>query len=228
MDRPSSEMKIHNSNTFRNSFILEEEEELNNIEEICNLSTMDTSINKKSVISTENYEQNFELPFPELVYINLADNQISEEDDLIAIATWPLLNEVILYGNPIVYNNVGFTPLIKQYLVERLGMNIQKIRPLKPLKVPVNVPQREHRFVDANVPKVSKVPIETKMLTYYQEILNDQQINTRSHVSSSKSAYLKESLSEDSLDSGGHVKNDIFKPFKNDKILNSFVENSKI
>lgn len=227
LDRPSSEMKIHNSNTFRNSFILEEEEEMNNIEEICNLSTIIETNKKNSVISTENFEQNFELPFPELVYINLADNQISEEDDLIAIATWPLLNEVILYGNPIVYNNVGFPPLIKQYLIERLGMNIQKIRPLKPLKVPVNVPQREHRFVEAQVPKVSKVPIETKMLTYYQEILNDQQINNRSNISSSKSVYLKKSISEDSFDSGGHAKNDIFKPYKNDKILNSFSENSK-
>lgn len=219
-------MNIHNSNTFRNSFILEEEEEEeeNNIEEIANLSTVDQSNTKQSVISTENFDQNFELPFPELVFINLADNQIAEEDDLIAIASWPLLNEIILYGNPIVYNNVGLTPLIKQYLVDRLGINIQKIRPLKPLKMPVNVPQREHRFVDTKVPKVSKVPIENKMLTYYQEILNDMQISERSNVSSANSISFKKSASESSFDSNGHLKNELFKPFKNDKILSSFTE----
>ncbi|RNA21464.1 hypothetical protein BpHYR1_000959 [Brachionus plicatilis] len=103
-------------------------------------------------------------------------------------------------------------------------MNIQKIRPLKPLKVPVIVPQREHRFVDTNVPKVSKVPIETKMLTYYQEILSDQQMSDRSNISSACSVNFKKASSEDSFDSGGHVKNDIFKPFKNDKILSSFIE----
>lgn len=52
--------------------------------------------------------------------------KIAEEDDLIAISSWPMLSEIILYGNPIVYNNVGFTPLIKKYLVERLGINVQR------------------------------------------------------------------------------------------------------
>lgn len=146
---------------------------------------------------------------------------------MIAIATWPLLNEIILYGNPIVYNNVGYTPLIKQYLIDRLGMNIHKIRPLKPLKVPVLVPQREHRVVDTTIPKVSKIPMETKMLTYYQELLNEQTMTDRSNVSSASSTTFysaKKKTSEDSFDTGGHIKNDIFKPFKQDKILSSFTE----
>jgi hypothetical protein len=59
-----------------------------------------------------------------------------------------MLNEIILYGNPIVYNNVGYTPLIKKYLVERLGINVQRQRPLRPLRAqPVVVPQRESRMV---------------------------------------------------------------------------------
>lgn len=52
--------------------------------------------------------------------------KISEEDDLIALASWPMLNEIIIYGNPIVYNNVGYPPLLKQYLIDRLGINVQK------------------------------------------------------------------------------------------------------
>ena len=71
-------------------------------------------------------EKPYDLPFGELVYLNLADNQIEEEDDLIALVSWPMLNEIIIYGNPIVYNNVGHPPLLKQYLVDRLGINLQR------------------------------------------------------------------------------------------------------
>jgi hypothetical protein len=66
---------------------------------------------------------------------------------LIPLVSWPMLNEVIIYGNPIVYNNVGYPPLLKQYLIDRLGVNIHRIRPIKPLKTPILLPQREHRIV---------------------------------------------------------------------------------
>lgn len=231
LDRPSSEMNIHNANTLRNSFILEEnEEEL--VEEETGSATQQQqqhyqqspnekqNQNKFSNNSIDTFEKNFDLPFPELVYINLADNQISEEDDLIALASWPMLNEIIVYGNPIVYNNVGFPPIIKQYLIDRLGINIHKQRPLKPLKTPLLIPQREHRMVDSTVPKVPKMPIELKMLTYYQD--SGDQHNKRSNVSSADSNDRNmNSLmsSEESLDTVGH---NLFKPFKQDKVLDSF------
>lgn len=53
--------------------------------------------------------------------------KIAEEDDLIPLVSWPMLNEVIIYGNPIVYNNVGYPPLLKQYLIDRLGINIHRL-----------------------------------------------------------------------------------------------------
>ena len=138
-------MNIHNANALRNSFILEEDEE--ELEE-----------ERQNVLPTpleeESLDKSLELPFPELVFINLADNQvgtintdgiffkininfvlksikISEEDDLIPLASWPMLNEIIIYGNPIVYNNVGYPPLLKQYLIDRLGINVQKLVELK-------------------------------------------------------------------------------------------------
>ena len=59
-------MNIQHSNALRNSFILEEDEEENDEEQTL-LPTPQED---------ENSEKSFELPFPELVFINLADNQV--------------------------------------------------------------------------------------------------------------------------------------------------------
>lgn len=85
-------------------------------------------------------------------------------------------------------------------------------------------------MVESSVPKVSKVPIETRMLTYYQDLLSSDDMADRSNLSSAESvnnSLNKKRTSDDSFDSGGHAKNDIFKPFKQDKILNSFREESQ-
>ncbi len=79
LDRPSSEMNIHGSNMLRNSFILEENEEdiqqqqSNEFSELAQIEE-----NKKLASnSIDNMEKNSDdLPFPELVFINLADNQV--------------------------------------------------------------------------------------------------------------------------------------------------------
>ena len=60
-----------------------------------------------------------------------------------------------------------------------------------------------------------------KMLTYHQE---SGASSRRSNVSSAESMKNgAQRSSGESLDSGGHMKNDnVYKPFKKDKILNSF------
>lgn len=80
-----------------------------------------------------------------------------------------MLNEIIIYGNPIVYNNVGHPPLLKQYLIDRLGINLQRQRPLKALKTPLLLPQRDHRIIDTSVPKIPRMPVELRMLTYTED-----------------------------------------------------------
>ena len=69
LDRPSSEMNIQHSNALRNSFILEEDEE--EIDE-------ETTTTQLTPHDEESDDKSFDLPFPELVYINLADNQVSD------------------------------------------------------------------------------------------------------------------------------------------------------
>ena len=62
-------MNIH-SNVLRNSFILEEDEEELEQEQ---QHTLPTPLEEKE----ESLDKPLELPFPELVYINLADNQVN-------------------------------------------------------------------------------------------------------------------------------------------------------
>jgi len=164
LDRSASELNLHSSNILRNSFIIEEDEP----QPVTDTTKIDDDKFQTFPVNTRP-ETAFELPFSELVFLNLADNQIEEEDDLISLVSWPMLNEVIIYGNPIVYNNVGLPPLLKQYLVDRLGVNLQRNRPLKALKTPLLLPQREHRIVEEGVAKIPKIPVEMRMLTYYQE-----------------------------------------------------------
>ena len=37
-----------------------------------------------------------------------------------------MLDEVLLYGNAIITKNVGYTPLVKKFLIDRLGINIHR------------------------------------------------------------------------------------------------------
>lgn len=108
LDRPSSEMNIHHSNILRNSFILEEEENDNSEmtdheneggglqhqkQEQQHHNKSHAQASNRPISSTHfaapsmspvqesvnEFEKKFELPFPELLYINLADNQVLQE-----------------------------------------------------------------------------------------------------------------------------------------------------
>lgn len=228
LERSNSEMNMHSSNVLRNSFIIEEEEEetsahLENVNPKRDESPSrnNNNNNKNNESDKDNVEKGFELPFSELIYINLADNQIQEEDDLISLVSWPMLNEIIIYGNPIVYNNVGHPPLLKQYLVDRLGINLQRQRPLKALKTPLLIPQRESRLVETTVPKIPKMPFEMRMLTYYNDT-DAESSSRRSQLSSnSASSNFEESfVSQNNYKksfSSSDCRNHVYKPFKSTK-----------
>lgn len=233
VERSNSEMNMHSSNILRNSFIIEEDEEAvaaadeaevnENLEHLTDVKSSrgaESPVKKVAPNQSElaeMMEKSFDLPFSELVYINLADNQIQEEDDLISLVSWPLLNEIIIYGNPIVYNNVGHPPLLKQYLIDRLGINLQRTRPLKALKTPILLPQRDHRIIEDQVPKIPKMPVEMRMLTYYTDSDSDSR---RTHLSSnSTSSNFEESFVNSNnkynkSNSSGDSKNHVYKPFK--------------
>ncbi|CAF0969180.1 unnamed protein product [Adineta ricciae] len=107
-------------------------------------------------------EEDISLPaFPELQYLDISSNLIEEEDDIMAVASWPSLTEVVLAGNPLIHRHVGLPPLIENFLIDRLGMKIHRVDPsLKVDKPFIAKPIKKHRKVTTHVAKVPKMPID--------------------------------------------------------------------
>lgn len=208
-----SELDMHKTNPLRNSFILEEDEETDDDDK---QRKPEASENLKRISSgVEQTEKSISLPFSELIFIDLSNNLLDEEDNLIAIASWPMLDEVLLYGNTIITKNVGYTPLVKKFLIDRLGINIHRIKPLKPLKMPMSVPKKEHRLVDTAIKKVPKVPLELRMmLTYpegYEQLTKQElegQFNDPSFIRSQKSTHKDELNSFFMTQTGNEISDD--------------------
>ena len=73
-------MNIHASNLFRNSFILEENEDEEPPEERMTTPVDEDNDNKLSNSSVEAFDKSFDLPFSELVFIDLSDHKVSDLD----------------------------------------------------------------------------------------------------------------------------------------------------
>ncbi|RUS78772.1 hypothetical protein EGW08_013456, partial [Elysia chlorotica] len=105
-------------------------------------------------------------PFPELRYLNLADNKICEEDALLAVAAWPMLLELDIQGNPLTTETSGDPPLIRRFLMDRLGIKVNRIkRPAESgflVKEKVEIRPQRRKVTDV-VPKVPKLSLEEKL-----------------------------------------------------------------
>ena len=53
-------------------------------------------------------------------------SKIEEEDDVMAVASWPGLTEIVLADNPLIRHHVGLPPLVESFLINRLGMRIHR------------------------------------------------------------------------------------------------------
>jgi len=68
-------------------------------------------------------------PFASLLSIDLSYNHIQNEESLLALATWPLLNELKLWGNPLMRSNKGIPPVLYHHLKVLCGINIIRKEP---------------------------------------------------------------------------------------------------
>ncbi|GFR71749.1 X-ray radiation resistance-associated protein 1 [Elysia marginata] len=105
-------------------------------------------------------------PFPELRYLNLADNKICEEDALLAVAAWPMLVELDIQGNPLTLETSGDPPLIRRFLMDRLGIKVNRVKPQAEsgflVKEKVEIRPRRRKVTDV-VPKVPKLSLDEKL-----------------------------------------------------------------
>ena len=66
------------------------------------------------------------LPFPSLRHLNLANNHITEEEGLLALSTWPRLEELLIYGNPVASCGKGGPPVVAYHLGLLAGIEVTR------------------------------------------------------------------------------------------------------
>lgn len=50
--------------------------------------------------------------------------QITSEKDVIALAGWPMLNQLVLFGNPLIATTSGDPPLLGRLFKQRLSIQL--------------------------------------------------------------------------------------------------------
>ncbi|XP_058042039.1 X-ray radiation resistance-associated protein 1 [Ahaetulla prasina] len=105
-------------------------------------------------ISTE-----FLLPLPELRFLSLANNQIENEEDLLAVALFPSLTELTFYGNPFTTSRSGDPPLLTSFLQNKLGIKLVRKKVSKLEKPRVFIPIKASREIKSRLPKIRKQPM---------------------------------------------------------------------
>ncbi|KAM9321144.1 X-ray radiation resistance-associated protein 1 [Gastrophryne carolinensis] len=123
--------------------------------------TTSGSSNLPSVLlsSTEEVLRSFLPPLPSLSTLSLAHNKITREEDLLAAALFPSLEELVIYGNPMSTRRRGDPRLLNSFLQQRLGVKITRKKMPEAAKPQLIIPIREERKVRTHVPKIPKQPL---------------------------------------------------------------------
>ncbi|XP_041088914.1 X-ray radiation resistance-associated protein 1 isoform X2 [Polyodon spathula] len=135
----------------------------------------------------------FQPPLPELRCLSLANNKITEEEALVAVALFPSLNELVIHGNPLTTQKSGDPPLLTSLLQHKLGIQIQRKRADRMEKPHIVLPVNPKRKVKTKIPKVPKQPLflqaSPDSLLFKLGYLNTKQEATESQKGQNVSEY---------------------------------------
>ncbi|XP_067950001.1 X-ray radiation resistance-associated protein 1-like [Watersipora subatra] len=134
--------------------------------DVSNLTGHDQSVESEDEMEEDTVRA---VPFPQLRFLTLAHNYLSEEEDLLPIAAWPNITQVHIYDNPLVNERSGDPPMLRKFLTERLGIDLVRKKPAV-IAPPKEFPQpARNRKVSSLVPPVPKCDVEKLIaLEYYQ------------------------------------------------------------
>ncbi|XP_030638959.1 X-ray radiation resistance-associated protein 1 [Chanos chanos] len=110
------------------------------------------------------WSDDFCVPFPELRFLNLADNEIAEEEALMAVAMFPMLDELVIHSNPLTTQRSGDPPMLTYFLQDNLGIKLKRSKTAEPVKPPVMLGVNPRWKVETKISKVSKVPWDFQTL----------------------------------------------------------------
>ncbi|KAM8977721.1 X-ray radiation resistance-associated protein 1 [Pelodytes ibericus] len=108
--------------------------------------------------SPDRLAQTFSPPLPNLRFLSLADNKVAYEENLLAAALFPSLEELVIHGNPLTTFRKGDS-LLKSFLQDRLGINVISRKSPQPHKPHITIPIKKKRKVNTHIPKIPKQPV---------------------------------------------------------------------
>ncbi|CAD5113791.1 DgyrCDS2958 [Dimorphilus gyrociliatus] len=126
--------------------------------EALDLNEVDEKIEQEEI--EEQLKDSLPPPFLSLRLLNMGHNLITREEALMPVAAWPNVQELLVHGNPLVTEHSGDPALLKQFLVDHLGIQLIRKEPPKSIKPTIEIPTKKERFVSGKVRKVRKVPVE--------------------------------------------------------------------
>ncbi|XP_067889119.1 X-ray radiation resistance-associated protein 1 [Heterodontus francisci] len=94
-------------------------------------------------------------PFSGLTHLSLAQNKISDDEELLAVCLFPALSKLTIYNNPVVFHS-GKPLLVLSMLEDRLGIEVIRSKPQLPEKPPVGKVFNRKRKVDIHIPRIPK------------------------------------------------------------------------
>ncbi|XP_073517168.1 X-ray radiation resistance-associated protein 1 [Phyllobates terribilis] len=103
-------------------------------------------------------------PLPNLKTLSLADNKICHDEDVLPVALFPSLAEIIINGNPLTTLRKGDPPLLISFLQQRLGIKVICKKSLGFDKPHLIIPRKEKRKIRTHVPKIPKQPLVVESL----------------------------------------------------------------
>ncbi|KAM3936227.1 X-ray radiation resistance-associated protein 1 [Leptodactylus fuscus] len=139
-------------------------------------------------------------PLPSLRTLSLADNKICHEEDVLPVALFPSLEELIINGNPLTTLRKGDPPLLWSFLQQRLGIKVIRKKSQDYHKPHLVIPRKEKRKVTTHIPKIPKQPLMLEsLLAPLLRLPHPEDDVTESAMSSSPLPPIRTS-SEESMD----------------------------
>ncbi|XP_041088915.1 X-ray radiation resistance-associated protein 1 isoform X3 [Polyodon spathula] len=186
--QPRQEVKHGKDTDFSPQFSLPQ----NDMGNIQGVPYMDGDFKLPLGLGTESVKA-FQPPLPELRCLSLANNKITEEEALVAVALFPSLNELVIHGNPLTTQKSGDPPLLTSLLQHKLGIQIQRKRADRMEKPHIVLPVNPKRKVKTKIPKVPKQPLflqaSPDSLLFKLGYLNTKQEATESQKGQNVSEY---------------------------------------
>ncbi|KAM3837438.1 X-ray radiation resistance-associated protein 1 isoform 2-T2 [Vipera latastei] len=141
---------------------------------------------KESKVPCASIPAEFVLPLPELRFLSLANNQIENEEDLLAVALFPSLAELTFYGNPFTMSRSGDPPLLTSFLQNKLGIKLVRKKVSKLEKPRIFIPIKANREIKSQLPKVRKrpLPAETSVETTFWQLWTGSELDPNNRLSS--------------------------------------------